>query len=89
MTLADPELSSAFLCAESGVLDLSNEGGETVLVIHSHVGENLAVEGDAGLLQTVHEHRVAQAIGAAAGVDTSDPQTAEHMLLVAAVTIAY
>ena len=76
MTLADPELSSAFLCAESGVLDLSNEGGETVLVIHSHVGENLAVEGNAGLLQTVHEHRVAQAVGAAAGVDTSDPQKA-------------
>ena len=74
-------------CFELGTLDLVDEGGEAFLVEDGHVGKDLAVETDAGLLEAVHEHGVGHAVGASAGIDTGDPQTAERTLLVTAVTI--
>lgn len=75
-------------CFELGTLDLVDEGGKAFLVEDGHVGKDLAVETDAGLLEAVHEHGVGHAVGTGAGIDTGDPQTAERTLLIAAVTVS-
>src|SRR5919201_440591 len=51
------------------------------------VGQNLAVELDAGQLQSVDEGAVAQAVLAGGGVDANDPQPAEVALAVAPVAV--
>ncbi len=83
---------SSFFCYsfqnELEAFHLFHEAGETCLVKDSHIGQNLAVQSDVGLLQAVHEHAVGHAVGAGAGIDTSDPQATENALLVAAVTIS-
>src|SRR3712207_8780420 len=49
------------------------------------VGQNLAVELDAGLAQAVHELAVAHALAPGGGAYAGDPQPAEVALAVAAV----
>ena len=56
-------------------------------IVDSHVGEHLAVELDAGPLQTVHEHGVGHAVLAGASVDAGDPELADLALLVAAIAV--
>jgi hypothetical protein len=63
---------------------------ERLGLAHGEVGEDLAVDLDAGLAQAVHEARVAgvaQALLARGGVDAADPQAPEVVLLVAAVAV--
>src|SRR5690606_27374205 len=48
---------------------------------------HLAVEGDAGLLEAVHEAAVRQAVRADRGVQADLPEAAEAALLVAAVAV--
>src|SRR4029450_9364898 len=60
---------------------------ERLGVADGDVSEHLAVELDAGLLQTVHELAVRHALLARRGVDANEPETAEVPLLVAAVAV--
>ena len=52
-----------------------------------HVGEDLAVEGDPGLLEPVHELGVGQAADAGGRVDAGDPKAADFALLIATIAI--
>ena len=65
---------------ELQALHLFHEAGKAGLVEDSHIGKNLTVQSDVSLLQAVHEHAVGHAVGASAGIDTSDPQATENAL---------
>jgi len=69
------------LCGGKRVLGRDGEGGEAGGVVGGDVGEDLAIEGVAGELETVDEGRVAHAVEAAGGVDTDDPESAILALL--------
>src|SRR5918998_4649362 len=56
-------------------------------VAHGYVGQNLAVDLDAGLLEAVHELAVGESLLAGGGVDAHDPKAAEVALLVATVPV--
>src|SRR5262249_31518838 len=56
-------------------------------VVDRDLGQGLAVEGDVGQLQAVHERAVPDVAHPAGGVDADDPQAAELPLAVAAVAI--
>lgn len=73
---------------ELQALHLFHEAGKAGLVEDSHIGKNLTVQSDVSLLQAVHEHAVGHAVGASAGIDTSDPQATENALLIATVTVS-
>ena len=86
-----PARMRAFHCKEAmllqrGLGDL-DELSESVGIGDGHVGENLAVELDAGLLEAVHEHGVRQAVDAGCSIDTGDPETTDVALLVATVAV--
>ena len=63
------------------------QGGEGHGVVDGHLREHLAVDLDAGHLQTVHEGGKVNAIELAGGGDAGDPQLAEVPLLQAAAHI--
>ena len=60
------------------------QGGERHGIVDRHLGEHLAVDLDAGDLQTMHEAGVIHAVGLAGGGDAGDPQLTEVPLLQAA-----
>lgn len=62
------------------LLHLVDDGLEGVGMVHGEVGEDLAVEGDAGLRQLTHQFAVRHAVLASTGVDALDPQRAELAL---------
>src|SRR5690606_11216856 len=68
-------------------LRLLGQGREPGRVVHGDVRQHLAVQGDAGLGQPVHETAVAQPVGAGGGIDARDPQAAEIALLLLAVDV--
>src|SRR5690606_12804217 len=68
-------------------LRLLGQRGKTRRVVHGDVRQHLAIKGDAGLHQAVHEAAVAQAVDAGRGVDAGDPQRAEIPLLLLATDI--
>src|SRR5690606_27059099 len=70
-----------------GRFGLLNDGTESLLVVHGQVGQHFAVQADFSLAQTGDQTAVAQAVGAAGGVDTGNPQRAELALALAAVTV--
>ncbi len=67
------------------LLHLGNDSLECFGVVHSQVGEHLAVDFDTGLVQQTHQLRIAQTLDAGSSIDTLNPQCAEGALLVAAV----
>src|SRR5690606_23792771 len=68
-------------------LRLLRQGGKARGVVHGDVGQHLAVEGDAGLHQAIHEAAVADAVGARRRVDAGDPQRTEIALLLLAADV--
>src|SRR4051812_17567819 len=68
----------------AGALDKSAEG---LGVAHGDVGQDLAVQFDAGQRQAVDERAVGHALGARGGVDAGDPETAEVTLAVATIAV--
>src|SRR6478735_6985150 len=81
---------TATCCAESSSqlgLDLLHDAGKSGLVVHGDIGEDLAVDLDTGLADAVGELAVGQAQFTGGGVDTRNPQLAEHALLGTAVTV--
>src|SRR5579871_786904 len=70
-----------------GCLGLDGEGGEACCVVGGDVGENLAVELIASLLEAVDEGRVAHAVQLGGCADTDDPEGAELTLLLLAAGV--
>src|SRR5436305_11399791 len=68
-------------------LDLLHDAGKRRRVVHGDIGQDLAVDLDTGLADAVGELAVGQPVRAGGGVDTRDPQLAEHALLGAAVAV--
>ena len=73
--------------SESGVLDFLHHGLEGSGIIEGEVGEDLAVDFDAALVDEAHELRVREVLEACGGVDALDPEGAEIALLVLAVAV--
>src|SRR5690606_1640161 len=67
--------------------DLFHDAAKSRRVVDGQIGENLAVDLDLGLLQTVGELAVRQAASASTRIDTGDPQLAEHALASTAVAV--
>src|SRR5437868_5929367 len=59
-----------------------DESAKRIAVADRDLGEHLAVHLDAGLLQAVHQLRIAQPLLAGGGVDADDPEAAEVALAV-------
>ena len=57
---------------------------ESCCIIDSHLGEHLAVDLDACLLEAVHELAVGDAVSSGSCVDSCDPQSSVFSLLVLA-----
>ena len=71
-----------------GILHLVNNGLESGGVVESEVGEHLAVDLDAGLVDEAHELGVRKILETGSCVDTLDPEGAEVALLVLAVAVS-
>src|SRR5580658_1593861 len=67
-----------------GGLGLLHQRAESRAIGGGHIRQNLAIQIDAGLLQTVDELAVGDIGGAASGSDANNPQRAEIALLAAA-----
>src|SRR5207245_136247 len=63
------------------------DAGKSGLIVHGDISEDLAVDFDTGLADAVGELAVGQTQFARSGVDTRNPQLAEHALLGPAVTV--
>src|SRR5215217_2355817 len=70
-----------------GLAYLLRNRGERFRLPHREVGEHLAIDLDAGGVQSVDEHAVRHVVLPRRGVDTHDPEAAEIALLVLAVAI--
>src|ERR1700683_254367 len=68
-------------------LCLFNQFGKSRGIFHGDIGENLAVELDAGLFQSADEARVACAVQLACGRDAHNPERSELALLFAAALV--
>src|SRR5690606_27491339 len=85
---------SALKSVRRGVLEilkrslrLRHQSGESLRLMDGHVGQHLAVDLDAGLVQAVDEAAVGQAVLTHRSVDALDPQGAEVALAGLAVAI--
>jgi len=56
---------------------LFNDGGESFFVGHGQVGEDFAIQNNAGRFQTFSQAAVRHAIGASSGIQPLNPQHAE------------
>ena len=63
-------------------LDLLHDAGKSGLVVHGDIGQDLAVDLDAGLADAIGELAVGQAAFTRRRVDTGNPQLAEQRFLV-------
>ncbi len=66
---------------------MAHERGECLRLVDRHVGQDLAVDLDAGLVQAVDETAIGQAVLADGGVDALDPERAEIALAALAVAV--
>src|SRR5580700_7193738 len=73
-------------CAQSG-LRLPDQRGESGCVVHGEIGEHLAIQLDAGLLQAVDQLRVRDAVDLRGGVDAHNPDGAVLPLLALAAAV--
>src|SRR5690606_26076844 len=79
--------SSGPTLRRESALRLFSQRRKTRRVVHGDVRQHLAVQGDAGLGQAVHEAAVAQAVDAGRRVDAGDPQRTEVALLLLAANV--
>ncbi len=88
----DPGVGVApLLCVSLMVLGVANfvyNGLEGCGIVECEVGEDFAVDFDAGLVDEAHELGVAEAFDACGGVDTLDPQCAEVAFLLLTVAVS-
>jgi hypothetical protein len=69
------------------LLGLGDQRSECLRLVDRHVGQHLAVDLDAGLVQAVDQAAIGQAVLAGGGVDALDPERAEIALADLAVAI--
>ena len=69
------------------LLYFSNDGLESLGVVQSQVGENLAVDLDTSLSQLTHQYGIAHTLLTSGSIDTLNPQGAEGALLVLTIAI--
>lgn len=74
-------------CRSGESLDFVYDCLESLGVVEGEVGQHLAVDLDASLVDEAHELGVAQVVHTGCGVDALDPQGAEVALLVLAVAV--
>ena len=67
------------------LLDFVNDSLESLWVIHTEVGEDLAVDVDAIGMEQTHELRVAETLKTGSSIDTLNPKCAEVALLGATI----
>src|ERR1700739_2096416 len=67
-------------------LDLADDRLEGRRLVDREIGEHLAVDGDAGLVEARDETAVIEAEGTHRGIEALDPQSAEGALPALAVT---
>ncbi len=65
---------------------LGYDGLESLGMVNSQVGKNLAVNLDSSLVQQSHQLRVTQSLQTCSSIDTLNPQGTEIALLVPTVT---
>lgn len=63
------------------------QSGKAFSVVNSHLREHLSVDFDAGLLETVHELAVGDAVHSRCCVDSCDPESSEISLLILSADI--
>ena len=80
-----PKISDHLL---EGSLGLLGQSGESGGIADGDLGEHLAVEIDAGLLQTVDERGIVHAVELRGSGDSGDPQAAEVTLLLLAADLS-
>ena len=68
------------------LLNLGNDSLECFRVVHSQVGQHLAVDLDTSLVQKTHQLRIAETLQTCGSIDTLDPKCTERTLLVTAIT---
>src|SRR5438045_1125167 len=81
---------SAFFCRGLGlqrILGLLDQGVKRDFIANGNVGQDLAVERDVSGAQTFNEAVVAEAGGAAGGVEAHDPEGAPFAFFLPAVAI--
>lgn len=61
--------------------------GKGCRVVHSQVGENLAVEVDAGIPELAHKHRIGKAVFPCTCIDALDPQCPEFTFSLLAIPV--
>lgn len=71
----------------SGVLHFVDNSFEGCGVVEGEVGENFAVDLDAGLVDEAHKLGVRKILKTGCSVDTLDPESAEIALFVLAVAV--
>ena len=79
-----------FVVDEGGLLSgfgSLDDGFECLGLADGQLGQDLAVEGDAGFLDSAHEGGVGDTELVHAGIDAGDPEAAEIALLVAAIAV--
>ena len=64
-----------------------DQRGKALRVINCHLGQHLAVQVDAGALETEHKLAVGQTVEACCRVDTGNPDTAELALALTAACV--
>ena len=80
-------LVSVVLREERSLLYLVDDGLESFGMVHGEVGEHLAVNLDASLVEGTHELAVAHSFETGSSIDALNPEGAESALLVFAVAI--
>src|SRR5262252_2469343 len=94
-TSASASCVRAVRSAKSGLPSADTEGGLCLLrqsaerrrVVHGDVGEHLAVDLDASLVQSVDDAAVGKSVDSGGGVDARDPQRAEFALVLPPVAV--
>src|SRR5574343_599096 len=79
--------SSSFRSGAELCLGLGGQCGKCRLIEDGQIGQDLAVDFDVGLLQTVHEGAVLHAQLTSCGIDTGKPQRTELTLALTTVTV--
>src|SRR5579883_3484800 len=78
----------AGLLRSEGAFGLLGEAFKRGLVFDGQVGEDLAIEFDAGFLEAADEPGVAEAVGLGGGADADDPERAELALALLATGVS-
>src|SRR5262249_35114151 len=81
------DLRSRLGCDSEGSFRLGSDGAKGSGIVHSQVGQHLAIDLNLSLQQAIDQPAVGQSVQTRCGVDTRDPERAELALLLAAIPV--